>query len=640
MKTVLVPLVLVLLATAALADSADLRVAVELSPNAPGAGETLFVRTSVTNDGPDTARNVWVSVQLDGIALREIDGLPPPEPKRPCPAGRCFVGDIPPGATAGIPDFVEALAVDDYNLVVRVNATSDTPDPVPANNVFRRSLLIKTLPKLRASLTLPAFADPGLPLAMTLNVFNDGTAAAHDVVVTVELPDGVTVLATTCATSPGRVDCTIPALANNPGVALKFPLTLKAPPRYEGGELSFRVTARAGDVRDTAQSTAKTTLYRTFLVTGTADRGAGSLRQAIDGANAACASARCAIQFNVPGGAAWQTIRLRSPLPPVRGINLRIDGATQAAFSGVANPDGPSIEISGGYDVAAGLDIDGLGIQEIANLAVNGFRGDGIRLSFDRIQNFTQASSIHHNYIGTDPTGTVAVPNRRGIALFESAPRVFPATAINNNLISGNSRTGLLAAGGGIVVRDNRVGVAARDDAALPNGGSGMHFDRSEDRIEVVGNVIAFNGESGIAVHPEARYFNAQGNRIWGNGGLPIDDGLDGPSPSVLTEDGPLPNPSVTSATYDAAAKSTTIRGTAPSGTVVAFYAAATAGEAERYLGATVVLRADGAFSVSVNADLRGQWIAATATRRFLGPFPEAFTLGRTSELGAGIEAR
>jgi len=631
MKRLLVPLAFVLIAAAAHADTADLRLIVELIPNVPRAGETMFVRTTVANDGPDVARNVWVSVQFDTIVVREIDGLPPPDPSWPCPGGRCFVGNLPPGSTASIPDFVNTLPVSNLTMSVSVNATSDTAEAQPANNSFRKAFAVVTFPRVRASLAAPAFADPGLPFAATLAVTNDGTAPAQNVVIDVELPAGVEVLAlpAACTASPGNVRCVIPTLENRAEVAVKFPMTLKAPPRYEGGELLFR-----GD-----GFTAKTTLYRTFLVTSTSDRGDGSLRRAIDAANAACAPpARCAIQFNIVGSQRWQTIALRAALPPIRGVNLRIDGATQAAFSGTANPDGPSIEISGGYHIgSAGLDIDGRGLQELANLAINGFRGDGIALSFDRIESFGPASSIHHNYIGTDPTGTIAVPNRRGIVLRETSPRLWPATSIANNVISGNSRTGLLALGGGIVVRDNRVGVKARADEPLPNGGSGLHFDRSEDRVEVAGNVIAFNGESGIAVHPDALYMNAQGNRIWSNGGLPIDDGLDGPSPGVSTEDGPLANPLVTSAAYDPATKATTIRGTAPPGTFVALYAATAPGEAERYLVTALARHPAGEFGAAVTADLRGLYVSGTATRTFLGPYPDTFTLGRTSELGAGV---
>jgi Right handed beta helix region len=638
MKTLLVSLASLLLAAAAFPESADLRISVQVSPAIPRAGDLLIVRAVVANDGPDTARNVWASIRFEKITIMEIDGLPPPEPKRPCPGSRCFLGDIPPGSTAALPDFSESLPLSDFTMSVSADATGDTPDPQAANNAFRKTFTVTTAPRIRVFLGVAQFADPGLPFDLRLSMANDGTAPATNAVATAELPDGVEVvsLPAGCVASPGKIACTKATLPHQTAVQAVFDLKLRAPRRYEGGEIVFRATAEA------SQASAKTRLYRTFLVTSAADRGAGSLRQAIESANAACAAPeRCAIQFNIAGSEPWQTIRLRSALPPVRGVNLRIDGTTQSEFSGVKNPDGPSIEISGGFHIGgAGLEIDGLGIQEIANLAINGFRGDGILLNFDRIQSFGPASSIHHNYIGTDPTGNVAVPNHRGIALREASPRVFPATTILGNLISGNSRSGILAVGGGLEVLGNRIGLVARREAPLPNGGSGIFLDRSSDRVEVRSNAIAFNREIGVAVHPEAKYVNVQANRIWANGGLPIDDGLDGPSPAVSTDDGPLVNPVVTYAAYDSALQATTIRGFAPPGTFVAIYASKAPGDAERYLVTALARHPGGEFAAAAGGDYRGQWIAATATRTFLSPYPNQFTLGRTSEVGAGVQAQ
>lgn len=193
------------------------------------------------------------------------------------------------------------------------------------------------------------------------------------------------------------------------------------------------------------------------------------------------------------------------------------------------------------------------------------------------------------------------------------------------------------------MVTGNRIGLKAHQDEPLPNGGSGIYFYRSADRIEVRGNVIAFNREIGIAMHPEARYVNVQENRIWGNGGLAIDDGLDGPSPAVSTEDGPLENPLVISAIYDQFAKKTTVRGSAPAASFIVLYASEAcsfsgAAEAQRFVGGAKALQS-GDFTATVSGDLHGQWIAGTATRMFLGPHPGMFSLGRTSGLGYAVRA-
>src|SRR5207244_6377745 len=165
-----------------------------------------------------------------------------------------------------------------------------------------------------------------------------------------------------CSVGGGRLTCLLDSLAHDSSANL--PMTLVAPPRYEGGSVTFSLAVQAAepDFDDAFNHhTSTTELYRTFLVTITADTGVGSLRNAIVEANAACMRRTpflppdppCAVQFNIAESSPrpWNTIRLRSPLAPIHAASLRIDGATQAAFSGIPNPDGPSIEISGGGNV-------------------------------------------------------------------------------------------------------------------------------------------------------------------------------------------------------------------------------------------------------------------------------------------------
>src|SRR6266436_4312542 len=68
----------------------------------------------------------------------------------------------------------------------------------------------------------------------------------------------------------------------------------------------------------------------TFLVTTTADTGLGSLRNAIDIANATPGADM--IAFNIPGAGA-QTITVNSNLPPISD-RLTIDGTTQPGYAG------------------------------------------------------------------------------------------------------------------------------------------------------------------------------------------------------------------------------------------------------------------------------------------------------------------
>jgi hypothetical protein len=635
---------LLLFAMTAHADSADLGVQADTVP-VIRAGAMFYIDSVVHNAGPDVARNVVVTIKVKGF----------PDAQLPCPDGRCPIGDLQPGASHGVV-FSQRLPDTDVTITFEVTVTSETPDPHPEDNSVTRTIVVSTGPDLSADLQGSPVIDPGLPYDAILLLYNAGLSAAHHVIVTLDLPDGSAVLSlpSNCTASSLRVTCTLDVLAANTNYlnTTPMPIKLRAPPRYEGGLIPFelRMHADEADFDVPFDKSTSALLYRTFLVTTSADDGAGSLRAAIAAANAAdCYLAildgapACAIQFNIGEASArpWKTIRLRSPLPFIGAYSLRIDGATQTAFSGVTNPDGPPIEISGGGTV----DGDGLNAGtcsvSITHLAINGFLGNGISLrNFNSVSPFACGTSIQGNYIGTDPTGSVAVPNNRGIGIIQSNSPFFFGSVISGNVLSGNIRSGLFAEAGIWDIRENRIGVKAHSDEPLPNGASGIYLDRGLYRSEVSFNVIAFNREMGIAVDPGTLYTEITSNRIWGNGGLAIDDGLDGPSVSVMGDNGPINVPLMTSAVYDPAKNQTTIRGSAPGGEVEVFASDAAgpggAGDAQRLLSYSN----GGDFALTVPGDLRGQWVSATVTvfGKKENAYPDVFSYLRTTELSRALQ--
>src|SRR6266487_5216768 len=108
----------------------------------------------------------------------------------------------------------------------------------------------------------------------------------------------------------------------------------------------------------------------TFIVTNTADAGAGSLRQAILNANAAAGAD--VIQFNIPGPGT-HTISPLSALPTVTGP-LLVDGTSQPGFAGT-----PLLELSGDL---AGITASGFwltaGNSAVVGMVINRFRNAGI----------------------------------------------------------------------------------------------------------------------------------------------------------------------------------------------------------------------------------------------------------------------
>src|SRR5882724_4279089 len=135
----------------------------------------------------------------------------------------------------------------------------------------------------------------------------------------------------------------------------------------------------------------------TFLVTTTADSGPGSLRQAIMDANAN--PGVDTINFNIPPGGV-QTITPLSQLPSISLFGPTIiDGTTQPGYAGT-----PLVEINGATaGSVSGLIIRGTG-NTVRGLVINRFAGTGIFLD-------SSGNTIEGNYIGTDPTGTIALGN-------------------------------------------------------------------------------------------------------------------------------------------------------------------------------------------------------------------------------------
>jgi hypothetical protein len=656
MKRAFIALAICLSSVAAHADSADLQLIINADP-VYRAGDVMYFNIFVQNAGPDVARNVAVTISTDGL----------PQPQLPCPSGRCVLGDLARNETGYMTSrFIQTLPVADFTFRVTVVVTSDTFDPNLSNGSETRTIRVTTAPRLISSFFATAISqgqpfEPGQPFRATLNISNEGYSAAHDVIATVDLPNGtgITSLPANCSAAGTRVTCHIDSIATDvtstPSVIL--PMILIAPPLYEGGQIDFAWNAHAAESDFDDQYTHGTgpaILPRTFLVTTASDDGAGSLRAAINDANSSCflpgfptVSPACAIAFNIaePSATTWKTIRLKSPLPPIHALGVRIDGVTQTGFSGVANPNGPSIEISGGGTVDGdGLLIDNGCVTTLSGLAINGFNGNG--LSFDHT---ICPGSIINNYIGTDPTGSVAIPNFRGIgSAAHNTSSVGPT--ISGNVISGNVRSGLFLAGGTWDVRENRIGLKAHADEPLSNGASGMYVSAEAGRVRVLNNAIAFNKEMGVAIHPASRYVEVRGNTIWANGALAIDDGLDGPSTSVNTDTVPLNVPLITSASYDPALGETSIRGLRMAGTYPEIFASDApgpngAGDAQRFLNVgscSDIAQCQGDnFFVKVKGDLRGQWIAATTSLQAREqPVYELYTVVRTSELSAAVQVK
>ena len=606
---------------------------------------------TVHNPGPGVAKDVKVTF---------ASSVPIPDAN---------LGDVPPNVHAAFSiDFVAPATAGP--LTITATETSSTPDENTANNTASLTLTVVTGPDVEMLLHAPVRQDLALPFTLDVFVGNFRSVSdAHNVVVTIDFRDDVRIAALPAGcTSPraGRIVCSAGTVAaGTTELTPRFSIGLVAPEFYGSSAIVFTAVATE-DEQDfdpiSNTQTAITTLYKTFYVTSTGNDGSGTLRQAILDSNAACTIpvTVCAIAFRItePSLTPWKTIRVTSPLPAIT-TPVRVDGATQSALTGAGNANGPDIEISGaGNGAGAGVTVAGCDI-ELANLAINNFPGNGISVvdvpSGASPCGFSKAN-LHHLFVGTDPTGVAARPNLRGIAtavpngtLFVNGPDGFgPGIGIHDCVISGNERSGVFALSGRLTAFHDRIGLAAHSDAALPNGNAGVYVGPGGHGSEIDADAIAFNGQMGVAVDARALYVGVRQDRIWGNGGLPIDVGLDGLGSSIT--------PPVLTAHYDPVAKQTVIEGDVAADAKSTFnpqvdlYASdrpalSGAGEAQRFLTSVVDLGGTLHFRKAIDADLTGQFITATVTRGiyvgFAKPEPngidQAF-LTTTSEVSRPVE--
>jgi hypothetical protein len=137
------------------------------------------------------------------------------------------------------------------------------------------------------------------------------------------------------------------------------------------------------------------------------------------------------------------------------------------------------------------------------------------------------------NYIGTDPTGTVARPNTEAVLVVGGGNTIGGSLPGQGNVISGNTNFGLKLTGGGNVVRGNTIGLNAALSGPLSNGSA----------IEIVspGNVIggipageankiAYSSSSaGVTVVGAGATGNTiRGNSVHSNSGSGIDNASGG----------------------------------------------------------------------------------------------------------------
>ena len=255
------------------------------------------------------------------------------------------------------------------------------------------------------------------------------------------------------------------------------------------------------------------TYINPLLVTNTADSGPGSLRAAITYANANPGADT--ITFDIPGTGV-QTIAPQSPLPAITA-SVTIDGYSQpgAHANTLALGDNASIliEINGGLTGGGGFSPstgDGLalsgGNSTIRGLAIDGFSsGAAIHVLSPG------GDTIAGDFLGIDPSGTVAKPDKVGVQVETANNTIGGTTPADRDVVSANTFIEVYLLGEGATsntVEGDFVGTNAAGTASLSNvgGGDGVDIDDGASANTIGGttagarNILSGNGVSGVRI--------------------------------------------------------------------------------------------------------------------------------------------
>ncbi|MFA4851524.1 MAG: NosD domain-containing protein, partial [Bacteroidales bacterium] len=162
------------------------------------------------------------------------------------------------------------------------------------------------------------------------------------------------------------------------------------------------------------------------------------------------------------------------------------------------------------------------GINSLDKNIISGNRYDGIEMADQK----TDSNQVIGNYIGTDITGTLKIPNSIGIGVATNPKH----NLISNNLISGNKRMGIVIyehADSNKVIC-NKIGTAINGTSDLGNGSAGIAIAYGP-KWNIIGepgygNIIAFNDSGGVVVaDADTKYNKISANSMWNNIGMGIE---------------------------------------------------------------------------------------------------------------------
>lgn len=161
----------------------------------------------------------------------------------------------------------------------------------------------------------------------------------------------------------------------------------------------------------------------------------------------------------------------------------------------------------------------------------NGYAGIRIGTIWDPVN----GNKVYGNYIGTNATGTIAMPNSGSGVILENWATYNEIGGLEpgqGNIISGNLVNGVFlsySTGGGTdwnKIQQNIIGLSADGSTVLENEGNGIYLEGQVTNTEIKNNIVSGNAGAGIFIFDNG--FDASGTTIVGNYIGTDNEGLEG----------------------------------------------------------------------------------------------------------------